>query len=84
MTASASRPCSECGGQVKEKRISQKFERGGIQVSLAGIRAWVCSRCGEIYFQPGGADRFAKTVDDLFALAAAEEQHKGMLVAKVV
>jgi YgiT-type zinc finger domain-containing protein len=77
------KPCSECGGQIKEKRVSQKFERGGVQVSLSGIRAWVCIQCGEIYFRPGGADQFAKTVDDLFALAVVEEQHKGTLVASV-
>jgi len=30
-------PCSECGGQVKKKSISQAYERGGITVKLSGI-----------------------------------------------
>ena len=78
-----SKPCSECGGKLREKLISQEFEREGRKVRLSGIRAWVCNRCGEIYFQPGGAGKVAKAADYLFELAATEEQHKGPLTAKV-
>jgi YgiT-type zinc finger domain-containing protein len=77
------KPCTECGGRLREKRISQEFEREGRKVQLSGVRAWVCSRCGEIYFQPGGADKVAKAANSLFALAEAEEQHRGMIAAKV-
>jgi YgiT-type zinc finger domain-containing protein len=75
--------CSECGGKLREKLISQEFEREGRKVRLSGIRAWVCNRCGEIYFQPGGAAQVVKADDSLFDLAATEEQHKGTLTAKV-
>ena len=41
-----------------------------------------CSECGgEIYFEPGGADRVARAVDSLFALALAERQHQGTVTA---
>jgi YgiT-type zinc finger domain-containing protein len=49
--------CSECGGQLKKKYVAQAFERGGITVKLTGIAALVCSKCGEIYFQPGGSEK---------------------------
>ena len=36
--------------------ISQEFEREGVKVAFRD-KAWVCSGCGEIYFQPGGQTR---------------------------
>jgi YgiT-type zinc finger domain-containing protein len=77
------RPCSQCGGQVRRKIISQEFEREGVKIKISGFKAWACSRCGEIYFEPGGADRLVQAANSLFALAAAEKQHKGKLVATV-
>ncbi|HYY42663.1 MAG TPA: YgiT-type zinc finger protein [Pyrinomonadaceae bacterium] len=74
-------PCAECAGQVRRKRISQEFEKEGVKVKLTGLKAWVCERCGEIYFEPGGADRVAQAVNSLFALALAEGQHKGRVGA---
>lgn len=76
-------PCSECGGQVRRKIISQEFEREGIKIKISGFKAWVCSRCGEIYFEPGGANRLVQAANSLFALALAEKQHKGKVVARV-
>lgn len=78
-----SKPCSECGGRLREKSISQEFERQGRKVRLSGIRAWVCGKCGENYFLPGGAAKVAKAANCLFEIAIAEKQHKGVLMAKV-
>jgi len=77
------RPCTECKGRLIGKMISQEFEREGRKVQLSGIRAWVCNKCGEIYFHPGGADKVARVADCLFELAKTEDQHKGTLIAKV-
>jgi YgiT-type zinc finger domain-containing protein len=76
-------PCSECKGQVKRKTISQEFEKEGVKVKLSGFKAWVCSQCGEIYFEPGGAEKVAQAVNCLFALALAERQHKGRVSARL-
>ena len=76
-------PCSECRGRVRRKKISQEFEKEGIKVRLSGIKAWVCEQCGEVYFEPGGADRIVQAVNSLFALALAERQHKGRLSAQL-
>jgi len=75
--------CSECKGKLRRKTISQEFEREGAKVRISGIKAWVCSQCGETYFEPGGADKVAQAVNSLFALALAERQHKGRLNARV-
>lgn len=76
-------PCSECKGRVRRKRISQEFEKEGVKVKLSGLKAWVCEQCGEIYFEPGGAEKVVRAVNSLFALALAERQHKGTLGARL-
>lgn len=76
-------PCSECGGKLEKKYISQEFEREGLKVKLSGIAALVCSRCKEIYFQPGGADKVNEAANSLFRLAEAEKQHKYGLTAQI-
>jgi YgiT-type zinc finger domain-containing protein len=76
-------PCSACKGRVRRKTISQEFEKEGVRVKLSGFKAWVCEQCGEIYFEPGGADRVAQAVNSLFALAPAERQHKGRVSAQL-
>jgi YgiT-type zinc finger domain-containing protein len=76
-------PCSECRGRLRRKKISREFEREGVKVKVSGVQAWVCSRCGEIYFEAGGADRFSEAVNSLFALAMVERQHKGIMHARV-
>ena len=76
-------PCSECGGRLEKKYISQEFEREGLKVKLSGIAALVCSKCREIYFQPGGADKVAEAANSLFRLAQTEKQHKHGLTAQI-
>jgi len=73
--------CTECGGSPKKSVITQEFENEGVVIRISGIQAWVCAKCGEIYFEPGGAQRMAEAVRSLFALARAEKQHKGTVVA---
>jgi len=76
-------PCTECGGQLRSKYITQEFERGGVKVKLSGISAMVCAKCGEIYFQPGGADKVAEAANSLFELAVVGKQHKHRLAAQI-
>lgn len=75
--------CSECSGQVRRKTIAQEFEKEGVTVKLSGLKAWVCARCGEVYFEPGGAQQVVQAVNSLFRLAFAERQHKGTLSAQL-
>jgi YgiT-type zinc finger domain-containing protein len=79
----AKEPCSECGGSLKKKYIGQSFERGGITVKLSGIAALVCTKCGEIYFQPGGSEKVVEAANSLFKLAAAERQYKRPLTGEI-
>lgn len=76
-------PCSQCGGRVAHDTISEEFEREGLRVEISGIRALVCTQCGETYFEPGGAQALVESADSLFALARRNRQHSGKLVAAV-
>jgi len=76
-------PCSECGGSLRRRTIRQEFEREGVRVSVSGIRALVCSKCGEVYFAPGGAQALVDAANGLFALARRNRQSKGKLSAAV-
>ena len=75
--------CSECGGAVRPRTITQEFEREGLRVSVSGIRAMVCTKCDAVYFEPGGAQALVEAVDGLFALAKRNQQHKGKLASAV-
>lgn len=76
-------PCSECGGKVRYEDITREFEREGVRVCVSGVRALVCTKCGEVYFEPGGAQALTEAVNKLFAMARLNRQHKGKVVATV-
>ena len=76
-------PCSECGGRVRPRTIKQEFEREGMRVSVSGIRALVCAKCGAVYFAPGGAQAIVEAANGLFALARQNRQSKGKLAAGI-
>ncbi len=48
---------------MRTRIVTQEFEREGARVSVAGIRALVCAKCGEIYFPPGGAQAIVEAVN---------------------
>ena len=75
--------CSECGGTVRPRTITQEFEREGLRVSVSGIRALVCTKCDAVYFEPGDAQALVEAVNSLFALAKRNQQHKGKLASAI-
>lgn len=77
------KPCSDCGGTLRSRRISQEYEREGVRIKVAGVRALVCTRCGEVYFLPGAAGLLAKATRSLLDLAIAGRQHRGSLTARI-
>ena len=75
--------CSECGGTVRPRTITQEFAREGVRVSVAGIRTLVCTKCDTVYFEPGGAQALVEAVNSLFAFARRNQQHKGKLASAI-
>lgn len=72
------KPCSDCGGVVRRKAVTQNFERGGVKIIISGFKTWTCISCGEVYFAPGSADKLAKAANALFALADDKNQKRAV------
>lgn len=59
--------CMYCQAEMKQRTAPFHFDRKGVHVSLDEIPAWVCSQCGESYFEE-------KEVDSMQALVNAVEE----------
>lgn len=43
-------PCEYCDGETEQRVVTARFRYRGKTVYVNGVPAWVCSRCGEQYF----------------------------------
>ncbi len=59
--------CMYCQGEMKRSTVPFHIDRKGVHVSLDKISAWVCSQCGESYFEES-------EVDSMQALVKAVEE----------
>ncbi|NCO40458.1 MAG: hypothetical protein COZ06_27705 [Armatimonadetes bacterium CG_4_10_14_3_um_filter_66_18] len=73
-------PCSACGGEVRSQTIPREFSREGTTVRIEGVRALVCVKCGEVYFEPGATDALLGAANALFALSRQNHQVRDRLV----
>jgi YgiT-type zinc finger domain-containing protein len=48
--------CMYCQGEMKKGTAPFHIDREGVHVSLDKIPAWVCSQCGESYFEESEVD----------------------------
>ncbi|NTW55014.1 MAG: YgiT-type zinc finger protein [Chlorobaculum sp.] len=60
--------CMYCQGEMKKGTVPFHTDRCGVHVSFDEIPAWVCSQCGESYFEE-------KEVDVIQELFKAVEEH---------
>ena len=58
--------CMYCKGEMKQSTVPFHIDRNGVHVSLDEVPAWVCSQCGEPYFEE-------KAVNSMQALVRAVE-----------
>lgn len=72
--------CPHCGGKVKYKLISRRFQREGTSVTVRGVRAIVCTKCDEAMFAPDAVQPLLDAANALFALARANQQSKQPVV----
>ncbi len=59
--------CMYCQGEMKKGTAPFHIDRGGVHVSLDEIPAWVCTQCGESYFEE-------TEIDSVQALVKAIEE----------
>jgi len=58
--------CVHCGGELERGSAPYHFDRDDVHVILDRVPAWVCSQCGESFFEASDVDaiqEFVRTVD---------------------
>jgi len=66
--------CLHCQGEMKKGETPFHIDRNGCHLTLDRVPAWVCSQCGESYFE-------AAEVDAIQGLIHSVEQHAIALAA---
>lgn len=59
--------CMYCQGEMERGCAPFHIDRKDVHISLDKVAAWVCSQCGEAYFDESAVDAIQKiigTVDD--------------------
>jgi YgiT-type zinc finger domain-containing protein len=54
--------CMYCQGEMKQSTVPFYIDRKGVHVSLDEVPAWVCSQCGEPYFEEKEVDTMQSLV----------------------
>ena len=48
--------CIHCQGKMERKTAPYHIDRMGYHLVLDAIPAWVCSQCGEVFFEESDVD----------------------------
>jgi YgiT-type zinc finger domain-containing protein len=60
--------CLCCQGPVERSTTRVKLQRGGCRLEWDAVPAWVCSRCGQTYFEPQEVEKIHQTARAVDAL----------------
>ena len=63
--------CIHCKGQMKRGTAPFSLDRNGYHVSWDAIPAWVCTQCGEPFFETREVDLIQNALRDLDRESAA-------------
>ena len=54
--------CSHCKGKMKRGTAPFHVDRKGYHLVLDAVAAWVCTQCGEIYFEEPEVDAIQEVI----------------------
>ena len=54
--------CMYCKGRMERRTTPFSMDRNGYHVSWDAVPAWVCTQCGEAYFEPREVDLIQKAL----------------------
>ncbi len=57
--------CIYCQGPMERKTAPFQINRKDYHLVLSSIPAWVCSQCGEVYFEEAEAEAIQEVLQDL-------------------
>ena len=63
--------CIHCKGQMKRGTAPFSLDRNGYHVSWDAVPAWVCTQCGEPFFEAREVDLIQNALRDLDRESAA-------------
>ena len=66
--------CMYCQGSMIKQTAAFHIDRRGIHITLDAVPAWVCSQCGEPYFEE-------QEVDAIHALIASVDEKTASFAA---
>lgn len=59
--------CIHCQGQMKKGGAPFHVDRNGYHLVLDKIAAWICSQCGEVYFEENEVDSIQSIIQTVDA-----------------
>jgi len=57
--------CMHCQGLMKKSIAPFHIDRKGYHLTLDSVPAWVCSQCGEAYFDESEVDSIQEIIQNL-------------------
>ena len=57
--------CHFCDGEMKKGKTTYTLNGSGYHLLIDDVPAWVCSQCGEVYFEEGAVDNIQDIVKSL-------------------
>ena len=54
--------CSHCKGEMKRGTAPFHVDRKGYHLVLDAVAAWVCTQCGEVYFEEPEVDAIQEVI----------------------
>lgn len=54
--------CLYCRGRMKRSKSPFEIEKGGYRLWLEQIPAWICTQCGETYFEEKEVNSIQKVI----------------------
>lgn len=57
--------CVYCQGKLKRGTAPYHIDRHGYHLVMDAVPAWVCTQCGEVYFEDGEVNSIQKVIRSL-------------------
>lgn len=57
--------CIQCKGKMKKSSAPFQIDRKGYHLLLDAVPAWICTQCGEVYFEEAEVDAIQEAIRSL-------------------
>ena len=54
--------CIHCQGDMERRAAPYQIDRKGYHLTLESVAAWVCTQCGEAYFEEQEVEQIQKVI----------------------